>query len=380
MRFAFAAWSLVFLLTGVRFASAEPRIAPLIGNNAYTRVPALDNPVNDARAMDQALRGFGFEVIRLENASKAQIETGLLRFTQRLTPDAVSLVYYAGHGVQIGGRNYLIPADAAINNEAALRATSVDVDAVIERIASRHGRISIIIFDACRNNPFLPPQTGAALAGGAGPSDTTAASRDCRFRSVSGGLAAINAPSGILIAYATAPGMVAADGAGANGLYTAELIRAMSTPGAAIEGVFKMTRRAVMQQSGGAQIPWESSSLTAEFCIPPAGSTRRSGGFDRHPGLLRDCLQRQQDLPGGRSQMLLLVASQESLARLFGLSLFDRRHFRQVQSRLAPEICVAAGSGMFLARAHAKRHCAGGDLDPVAAACGRRLGHLAIQG
>jgi hypothetical protein len=246
-------------------ARAESRVALVIGNSAYASIGTLRNPVNDARAMNQALRSLGFEVTLLENASKAQIETGLRQFTQRLTPEAVSLVYYAGHGVQIGGRNYLIPVDARIETVASVKAEAVDLDEVLAQIGQGRSGTNIIILDACRDNPFTQPEMTVADG-----SVRRAPSRsDPRFRGISGGLASVNAPSGILIAYATAPGRVAADGSGANGLYTTALIRAMMTPGASLEVIFKQTRIEVMQQSGGRQTPWESSSLTIEFSFRP---------------------------------------------------------------------------------------------------------------
>jgi uncharacterized caspase-like protein len=256
------------LLSGTRSSLAEPRIALVIGNGTYSGIPALRNPVNDARAMDQALRGLGFEVIRLENASKDQIERGLTQLTQRLPPNAVSLMYYAGHGVQMGGHNYLIPTDALITSEGALRNQSIDVDAVISQVAGARARLSIVILDACRDNPFRLSEQIPAGASATGPR-LVMGSNNSRFRSVSGGLASVAAPAGVLIAYATAPGSVAADGGGVNGLYTAELIHAMSMPGASIERVFKQTRLEVLQKSGGMQIPWEASSLTGEFSFRP---------------------------------------------------------------------------------------------------------------
>jgi hypothetical protein len=223
---------------------AEPRLALVIGNGAYREAP-LRNPVRDARAMAQALRDVGFTVIAHENVSKRTLETAVLEFGRRLTGGGVGLFYYAGHGLQVRGRNLLVPVDAEIDFEAAARVQAVDVDLVLEQMAEAKNRVNVVILDACRNNPFERRLRGAAARG----------------------LAPIDAARGTLIAYATAPGSVAADGEGANGLYTEELLKAMRVPGLPVEEVFKRVRVGVTERSQGAQTPWESSSLTGDLVI-----------------------------------------------------------------------------------------------------------------
>src|SRR5262245_4382946 len=227
-------------------AQGEKRVALVIGNAAYPEAP-LRNPVNDARAMAQSLRGRGFEVILRENATKSQMETATGEFGEKLTEGATGLFFYAGHGMQVNGHNYLIPIDAKISSEQRVRLETLDVDAVLDQMAAARARVSMVILDACRNNPF-----------------------ERRFRALGGGLAQINAPEGTLIAYATSPGKVAADGEGANGLYTRELLRAVATPGLKVEDVFKQVRVAVSRASNGAQVPWEASSLTGDFYFSAA--------------------------------------------------------------------------------------------------------------
>ena len=224
-------------------AVAEKRVALVVGNAAYKEAP-LRNPANDARAMGEALRRAGFDVILRQNLTKPQLERAIAEFGDKLAGggDTVGLFFYAGHGMQLRGRNYLIPVDATIANEQRVRIETVDVDLVLEQMQAANVRVSVAILDACRNNPF-----------------------ERRFRSTGGGLAQMDAPEGTLIAYATAPGTVAADGEGANGLYTAELLRALARPGLKIEEVFKQTRAGVVRASGNAQVPWESSSLTGDF-------------------------------------------------------------------------------------------------------------------
>lgn len=226
-----------------RAAAGDKRIALIIGNAAYSGAP-LANPVNDAKDMAATLRKLGFEVIEKTNATQKDMNLAIVQFGGKLRADTVALFYYAGHGMQVKGKNYLIPIDAQINSEATVRAMAVDVDTVMDQLAV--SPLNIVILDACRNNPF-----------------------ERRFRSVGGGLAQMDAPKGSLIAYATAPGKVANDGTGRNGLYTQELLKHIQTPGLPLEAVFKRVRNGVMQGSGEAQTPWEASSLTGDFFFRP---------------------------------------------------------------------------------------------------------------
>jgi len=221
--------------------TAPKRIALVIGNGAYKQ-GALKNPVNDARAMVATLRQLGFQVIQRENATKQQMEQAVGEFGRALGKGSVALFYYAGHGMQVNGRNFLIPTDAVVASEQAVRLETLDVDLVLDQVAAAGSDVNLVVLDACRNNPF-----------------------ERRFRSAAGGLAQINAPKGTLIAYATAPGSVAADGTGANGLYTAKLVEAIKTPGLPIEEVFKRVRVEVSRESNDAQTPWEASSLVGNF-------------------------------------------------------------------------------------------------------------------
>lgn len=246
--FALMVWLGAALAAGLGggSASAEPRLALVIGNSAYHEVGVLANPVNDARAMAKALQSTGFAVILRENATKTDMERALIEFGERLPVGGVGLVYFAGHGMQVNGRNFLIPIDARIATEQATRLETIDADTVIEMMGGR-ARVSILVLDACRNNPF-----------------------ERRFRSATGGLAQMSAPEGTLIAYATAPGRVASDGAGSNGLYTSELLKALAVPGQSIEQVFKQVRAGVSKASQGHQVPWEASSLVGDFYFRPA--------------------------------------------------------------------------------------------------------------
>jgi len=232
----------------------EARVALVLGNAAYREQP-LKNPVNDARLMAATLRGFGFDVILREDATRDQIGAAVRDFTRKLEPGVVSLVYYAGHGIQSRGRNYLIPVDARLDQESDLRFQAVDIGALLEEVELAQPRVSLVVLDACRNNPFEKKMRGAGR-----------------------GLTAVDAARGGLIAYATAPGSVAADGEGANGPYTEELVKAMSVPGLKVEEVFKRVTVEVEKRTGGQQTPWTSSSLrgdlvfnlTVNVTVPPA--------------------------------------------------------------------------------------------------------------
>jgi uncharacterized caspase-like protein len=228
---------------GAQATREEPRTALVIGNSAYPDTP-LRNPVNDVRAIAKSLRELGFTVLAYENASKKTMETAVIEFGRRLADGGVGLFYYAGHGLQVRGRNYLVPVDAEIDSEATTRIAAVDVDFLLGEMAEAKNRVNIVILDACRNNPF-----------------------ERKLRGASRGLAAIDAARGTLVAYATAPGSVAADGEGSNGLYTEELLQALREPGLKVEEVFKRVRVGVTNRSKGAQTPWESSSLTGDLVV-----------------------------------------------------------------------------------------------------------------
>jgi caspase domain-containing protein len=230
-------------------ATQEQRIALVIGNGQYKESPLL-NPANDARAIAQALTRSGFRVVQKENIGRAEMQVALREFGDALKAGGVGLFYYAGHGMQVKGRNFLIPVDANIEREDEVAYNSVDANQVLDKMEAANNRLNIVILDACRNNPFARS-----------------------FRSSGAGLAQMEAPVGTLVAFATAPGSVASDGQGKNGLYTQHLLRAMLRPGLKIEDVFKRVRAGVRRDSKGRQVPWENTSLEGDFVFvsqPPA--------------------------------------------------------------------------------------------------------------
>jgi len=227
-------------------AAAAPRVALVIGNAQYAEaIGGLANPARDAALMAEALAQVGFTVTTLIDADQKAMKHAISDFGQALVaagPEATGLFYYAGHGVQIGGANYLIPLGASIRSEADAEIEGVDAGWVLKQMEFAGNRVNVVILDACRNNPL--PRS---------------------LRSAGNGLARMDAPKGSFIAYSTAPGEVAQDGSNGNSPYAAALAQAITGEAAPIEEMFRNVRVAVMQATGDAQVPWDSSSLTGAF-------------------------------------------------------------------------------------------------------------------
>jgi carboxyl-terminal processing protease len=254
MRLAVAVLVVILLLCGAAAPlSAEPRVALVIGNGAYGGdLGMLPNPANDARLIAKTLKGIGFSVIEVEDADQQAMKRAIAAFGEKLADagsESVGLFFYAGHGVQSAGENYLIPVGAQIKRETDLDIEAVPANLVLKQMDFAGSAVNIVILDACRNNP---------LARG--------------FRSAVRGLAEPSVkPQGSFVAYSTAPGEVAADGNGANSPYSTALAQAIVQPGAGIEEVFRDVRAKVLAATDRKQTPWDSSSLTAPFYfVPPA--------------------------------------------------------------------------------------------------------------
>ncbi|MCJ8270162.1 MAG: caspase family protein, partial [Psychrosphaera sp.] len=224
-------------------SQGQTRLALVIGNGRYKHVSKLTNPENDATDMAKALNRLGFEVIEAHNSTHQGMVQALEDFSQRLKRNkGVGLFYYAGHGIGVSGKNYLLPVDAKIEKPSDIRFETMDLARVLEEMAAANNPLNIVVLDACRDNPFMGS-----------------------FRNINRGLAQISAPSGTWLAYATAPGDVAADGGGRNGIYTKNLLNHLEKPGLSIETLFKKVRQDVMKETNDRQVPWESSSLLGEF-------------------------------------------------------------------------------------------------------------------
>ncbi len=231
---------LIFFLTGNTFAAKK--LALIIGNGDYKKSP-LSNPVNDANDMSNALQKLNFKVIKRINADKKSMRIAIREFgDELLKTQSVGLFFYAGHGIQVNGQNYLVPINSEIEREDEVADECLKASSVLRKMESAKNSLNIIILDACRDNPFKGS-----------------------FRSGNRGLAEMQPPTGSIIAYATGPGSVAADGNGRNGLYTSKLLKHINTPGLTIERIFKKVRVDVLNESKKKQVPWDLSSLTGDF-------------------------------------------------------------------------------------------------------------------
>ncbi len=219
----------------------EKRLALVIGNSNYSVGMTLKNPANDANLMSATLQSLGFEVIKRIDANKQTMEQAVRDFSKQLPDCNVALFYYAGHGVQVDGINYLIPTDAKLNDKNDCKFEAIQVNYVVEEFEKYPNNVNIVILDACRSNPFRSWARGGE-----------------------GGFRAINPTSGTIISFATSEGSTASDGSGKNGLFTEELVKQMTVP-QPIESVFKKTRVQVQKLSNGAQSPQEWSQLTGDF-------------------------------------------------------------------------------------------------------------------
>jgi hypothetical protein len=247
---------LALLAAAPALADTQKRLALVIGTAAYESSP-LKNPVNDATDMGSMLKNLGFEVISRLNANQKQMEAAIREFQGKLNKESMGLFFFAGHGMQVGGVNYLIPIGAKISQESDIKYESVDAGRVLDAMHNAGNPLNIVILDACRDNPFARS-----------------------YRSSSKGLARMDAPTGTFIAYATAPGDTAADGEGRNGVFTKYMLEYMPTPNLEVDKVLKKVRVSVMRETSKRQVPWQSSSLTGDFFFRGGGETA-GGAMDK---------------------------------------------------------------------------------------------------
>ena len=244
---ALALWALC--LCARAQSSADVRVALVIGNAAYPSAPLI-TPSNDAKAVGDTLRGLGFKVFEARDASKLQMEAALVQAQDAMQgANAVGVLFYSGHALQLGWRNYMIPVDATLSAPQDVASNAMDVQKVVEAFRRSGSRMNVFVLDACRENPF-----GVSASGR--------------------GLAPMDAPPGTLLAYSAVPGEVGDDGDVGNGhgLYAHYLLRELGQPGAKVEDVFKRVRFQVRKQSQGRQVPWESTSLESDFVFDPAAN------------------------------------------------------------------------------------------------------------
>ncbi|QSE97627.1 caspase family protein [Fulvivirga lutea] len=251
---SFLSASLLILISTLSY-SQDRRIALVIGNSDYEQSGVLKNPVNDANLMAQTLEELDFTVIKKLNATKFDMESVIYDFSRKLSEYTVALFYYAGHGIQVEGTNYLLPIDAKLNDKVAAEFEAIDVSKIVSQFERYPDNINIVILDACRNNPFKSFSRGGES-----------------------GFKAIPAPSGTIIAFATGEGATASDGTGGNGLYTSALAEEMQKP-QRIEDVFINTRVKVRERSDNQQSPQEWSQLTGRFFFNPEGATAATNDY-----------------------------------------------------------------------------------------------------
>jgi uncharacterized caspase-like protein len=225
----------------VTLKTKEKKFALVIGNKNYTVGP-LANSENDATDLSSLLQRKNFDVTKVINGTRLEMREAIRSFASKIAEGGVGLFYYSGHGVQVDGENFLVPVDADIEFKEEVADECIAVSTILRYMETTNNRLNIIILDACRNSPFK------SFA-----------------RSGEQGMLRVEAPTGSIVAYSTAPGSTASDGTGRNGLYTSKLIKYMDVPGLKLEEIFKQVRIDVSKESNNLQKPWESNSLMGDF-------------------------------------------------------------------------------------------------------------------
>ena len=336
--------------------SLGKRVALVIGNSKYPTAP-LKNPANDARAMARTLKELGFEVTLRENTGQRELAAAVRQFGSTITPGSAAVFYYAGHGMQVKGRNYLVPVDADIQVEDEVPYSTIDVNQVLDKMEVGKSAVNIVILDACRNNPFAR-----------------------RFRSSGTGLAQMDAPIGTLIAFATAPGSVAQDGTGENGVYTKHLLESIAMPGLAVEQMFKRVRVGVAKDTHEAQVPWESSSMKGDFVFREAAPQQTASqdkmieeavraAAERAATLTAERMTREQAArqpqdDRARTEQAALAAERERLLRERDRLAAENEALRRKPAPVAETVALAAPTAAATRPASASRPT-GGNLPEV---------------
>lgn len=242
-------------------AIAEKRIALVCGNSSYLYSSPLKNPVNDARAISDALDKLGFNVIRGIDLSKSKMDRQIAAFSKRLQGADIAIFFYAGHGLQLNMKNYLVPIDFNPNSDAYLITMLVSMDTILSEL-EKEKSVSIIFLDACRDNPLA-----SKLAAHMGRGRSLLFDENRGVSVISQGLAEVEGKAGTLIAYATQPGNIALDGAGRNSPFTEALLKYINIPGLEVRDMLTKVRVRVIKKTREKQIPWDHSSLVEEIYL-----------------------------------------------------------------------------------------------------------------
>ncbi|WP_245482600.1 caspase domain-containing protein [Mesorhizobium sp. M7A.F.Ca.ET.027.03.2.1] len=267
-RLAILAWAFLGLLLLSADAQPQRRVALVIGNGTYAEAGTLANPVNDALDIADKLRSIGFEVIEGNDLGKRELERSIGAFSDALQGAGVGLFYYAGHGLQVDGRNYIVPVDARLDVPVKLQLEAVPIDEVLD-IMEQQTKVSLVFLDACRNNPFARSLSRTATT---------------RSAKALAGLAQFDSTRGSFIAFSTAPGAVAMDGSGRNSPFAAALLRHIAEPGQSINDMMIAVRRDVVSQTRETQRPWEAGIAARTLRIRLGRTTRRATKAGRGAG------------------------------------------------------------------------------------------------
>jgi uncharacterized caspase-like protein len=303
-------------------AMAEKRVALVIGNGAYVSSGALSNPVNDARDVAAVLTGLGFEVLLGIDLEKRGFDGKVRDFAKTLAQADVALFYYAGHGLQVSGRNYLVPVDAKLETERDLDFEGVALDFVLKQMElEREGKTNIVLLDACRDNPLAR---------------NLARTMGTRSANIGQGLAQVRTGVGTFIAYSTQPGNVALDGQGRNSPFTAALTKAVKEPGRTITTVMIDVRKDVLAATAGRQVPWDHSALTGDFyfhrvaAAQPLPKPVAPGEAMDRLQKLEDELKKKSD-PQQTADMVALAQYRERVRRIEEDNRADQKRIFDVQ-------------------------------------------------
>jgi Caspase domain len=331
------------ILLGSEATLAESRVALVIGQSNYRAVPPLPNPANDAKAVSQLLAESGFDVSSASDLSQNQMREAVSGFAAKVAAkgaDTVALVFYAGHGLQIDGENFLVPVDVDPKREADIPLQALRLNDILNTLTSVPSKMRILLLDSCRNNPFSEISKTAGH-----------------------GLAIVDAKTGApgtFVSFSTSPGAEAADGAGADSPYTSALLFAAREPGLSIEDTFKHVRVSVNKVTDGRQTPWDSSSLTDDFRFFPG-----PGGAGAKPNAARRTVDEWRSALQGKpvevaNEMIVADGTDEAYEAFVGLyaqspfGLQARewldRHRRMVAWNIATITNTAAGYRAFMAQ------------------------------
>lgn len=259
-RFCAALLAMLVCISGHRPASAAQRVALVIGNSAYQSVPFLPNPVNDAADMSSSFKRLGFDVRTILNAKYDEFRRALIEFSQRSVGAEFAVIYFAGHGIQVSGENWLIPIDAELATDRTVENEAVSLQSLTRAVSSAT-KLGLVILDACRSNPFVPKMRGAGLS-----------------RAIDRGFARVEPAENVLVAFAARDGTTASDGDGRNSPFTKSLLRHLETPGLEVRFLFANVRDDVMSATKREQQPFMYGSLSREqIFLSNSGETQSSG-------------------------------------------------------------------------------------------------------